>query len=77
MVGIYTKSGILLLDAEQRFRAEGYSAHDAMIEAGERRLHLILMTVLSTIAGMIPLALALGAGSRCFRHWLSPSSAAF
>jgi len=33
MVGIFTKTGILLLVAEQRFRAEGYSAHDAMIEA--------------------------------------------
>jgi CzcA family heavy metal efflux pump len=64
VVGIVAKNGILLLDADQRFRAEGYSARDAMIEAGERRLRPILMTALATVAGMIPLSLAIGAGSQ-------------
>jgi CzcA family heavy metal efflux pump len=64
VIGIVAKNGILLLDADQRFRAEGYSVHDAMIEAGERRLRPILMTALATMAGMIPLSLALGAGSQ-------------
>ncbi len=64
VVGIVAKNGILLLDADQRFRAEGLSAHDAMIQAGERRLRPILMTALATIAGMIPLSLALGSGSQ-------------
>jgi multidrug efflux pump subunit AcrB len=64
VVGIVAKNGILLLDADQRFRAEGASALDAMIEAGERRLRPIMMTALATIAGMIPLSLALGAGSQ-------------
>ncbi len=64
VIGIVAKNGILLLDAEHRFRAEGYSAHDAMIEAGERRLRPILMTALATVAGMIPLSLAIGAGSQ-------------
>jgi multidrug efflux pump subunit AcrB len=50
--------------AGQRFRAEGYSARDAMIEAGERRLRPILMTAMATVAGMIPLSLAIGAGSQ-------------
>ncbi|MES1261503.1 MAG: efflux RND transporter permease subunit, partial [Acidobacteriota bacterium] len=54
----------LLLDADQRFRAEGYNAHDAMMEAGARRLRPILMTAMATVAGMIPLSLALGAGSQ-------------
>ena len=58
VIGIVAKNGILLLDADQRFRAEGYSAHDAMIEAGERRLRPILMTRMATVAGMIPLSLA-------------------
>ena len=64
VIGIVAKNGILLLDADQRFRAEGSSVHDAMILAGERRLRPILMTALATIAGMIPLSLAIGAGSQ-------------
>jgi CzcA family heavy metal efflux pump len=64
VIGIVAKNGILLLDADQRFRAEGSSARDAMLQAGERRLRPILMTALATVAGMIPLSLALGAGSQ-------------
>jgi multidrug efflux pump subunit AcrB len=64
VVGIVAKNGILLLDADQRFREEGATAFEAMIQAGQRRLRPILMTALATMAGMIPLALALGAGSQ-------------
>jgi len=64
VIGIVAKNGILLLDADAKFRAEGASPEDAMIKAGERRLRPILMTALATMAGMIPLALALGAGSQ-------------
>jgi CzcA family heavy metal efflux pump len=64
VIGIVAKNGILLLDADQRFRAAGYSAEDAMIQAGRRRLRPIVMTAMAAIAGMLPLALALGAGSQ-------------
>jgi multidrug efflux pump subunit AcrB len=64
VVGIVAKNGILLLDADQKFRAEGARPEEAMILAGERRLRPILMTALATAAGMIPLALAFGAGSQ-------------
>jgi len=64
VIGIVAKNGILLLDADQRFRAEGLSARDAMIEAGARRLRPILMTAFATMCGMIPLSLAIGAGSQ-------------
>ncbi len=64
VIGIVAKNGILLLDADQRFRREGSSPRDSMIKAGERRLRPILMTALATVAGMIPLSLALGAGSQ-------------
>jgi multidrug efflux pump subunit AcrB len=64
VIGIVAKNGILLLDADQRYRAEGYSERDAMIMAGDRRLRPILMTALATIAGMLPLSLAIGAGSQ-------------
>jgi multidrug efflux pump subunit AcrB len=64
VVGIVAKNGILLLDADKKYRAEGMSARDAMIQAGERRLRPILMTALAAVAGMIPLSLAVGAGSQ-------------
>jgi multidrug efflux pump subunit AcrB len=64
VIGIVAKNGILLLDAEQKFRRQGSNAREAMIQAGERRLRPILMTALATVAGMIPLSLALGAGSQ-------------
>jgi multidrug efflux pump subunit AcrB len=67
VIGIVTKNGILLLDAEQRFRAIGLSAREAMIQAGRRRLRPICMTALATIAGMLPLALAIGAGSQMLK----------
>src|SRR4029077_13835824 len=61
VIGIVAKNGILLLDAEQRFRSLDFSARDSMIQAGRRRLRPIAMTALATIAGMLPLALGLGA----------------
>ena len=64
VIGIVAKNGILLLDADARFRASGSAPRQAIIEAGERRLRPILMTALATIAGMIPLSLAIGAGSQ-------------
>ena len=64
VVGIVSKNGILLLDADARFRRDGRSALEAMVLAGERRLRPIMMTALATMAGMIPLALAWGAGSQ-------------
>jgi multidrug efflux pump subunit AcrB len=64
VIGIVAKNGILLLNADQKFRREGMGAEEAMIAAGERRMRPILMTALATIAGMIPLALTLGAGSQ-------------
>ncbi len=63
VVGIVAKNGILLLDANQKFANAGFEAEEAMIQAGRRRLRPIFMTALATMAGMLPLAFALGAGS--------------
>jgi CzcA family heavy metal efflux pump len=64
VIGIVAKNGILLLDAEHRFRDLGLTAEEAMIQAGRRRLRPIAMTALATIAGMLPLSLAIGSGSQ-------------
>jgi len=64
VIGIVAKNGILLLDAEHRFRKLGFTPEDALVQAGRRRLRPIAMTALATIAGMLPLALAIGSGSQ-------------
>ncbi len=64
VIGIVAKNGILLLDAEHRFRGLQFSPEESMIQAGRRRLRPIAMTALATIAGMLPLALAIGSGSQ-------------
>jgi len=67
VIGIVAKNGILLLDAEHRFRNLGFSGEEAMIQAGRRRLRPIAMTALATIAGMLPLAFGIGAGSEMLK----------
>jgi multidrug efflux pump subunit AcrB len=64
VIGIVAKNGILLLDADERYRAEGANPKEAMLMAAQRRLRPILMTALAAVSGMLPLALALGAGSQ-------------
>ena len=64
VIGIVAKNGILLLDADERFRSEGLNAREAMVMAAQRRLRPILMTAMAAVSGMLPLALALGAGSQ-------------
>jgi CzcA family heavy metal efflux pump len=64
VIGIVAKNGILLLDADEKFRDAGLSAHDAMLQAAQRRLRPIAMTAIAAVCGMLPLAFALGAGSQ-------------
>jgi len=64
VIGIVAKNGILLLDADERFRQEGRAPLEAMIHAAQRRLRPILMTASAAICGMLPLAFALGSGSQ-------------
>jgi len=63
LVGLATKNGILLIDYTNQLRAQGRSTQEALVEAGATRLRPILMTAISTIAGVIPVALGLGVGS--------------
>jgi multidrug efflux pump subunit AcrB len=64
VIGIVAKNGILLLDADQKMRRLGLSSEKAMLQAARRRLRPIVMTALATVAGMLPLAFAIGAGSQ-------------
>ena len=63
VVGIVAKNGILMLDAVEEHIAEGDNLHEALLKSGRRRFRPVLMTSLAAILGMLPLALAIGAGS--------------
>ncbi|MGD1931802.1 MAG: efflux RND transporter permease subunit [Leptolyngbyaceae cyanobacterium] len=63
LMGLVTKNAILLVDYALIAKAEGKSRRQAVIEAGTTRLRPILMTSISTMAGMVPIALEWGAGS--------------
>ncbi len=63
LVGIATKNGILLVDFTNQIRGRGYRVDEALVEAGATRLRPILMTAVSTIAGVVPVVLGLGVGS--------------
>jgi HAE1 family hydrophobic/amphiphilic exporter-1 len=61
--GIVVNNAILLVDQTGRLIKEGAHTRDALIEAGRRRLRPILITTLTTILGLLPLAFGIGEGS--------------
>jgi HAE1 family hydrophobic/amphiphilic exporter-1 len=63
LMGLVTKNAILLVDFTNTLRARGLTMHEALLESGKTRLRPIVMTTATMIFGMMPLALALGAGS--------------
>ncbi len=63
LMGLVTKNAILLVDFAKVLRSRGMNRTEALITAGRTRLRPILMTTLAMIFGMLPLALALGAGA--------------
>jgi multidrug efflux pump subunit AcrB len=62
LMGLVTKNAILLVDYALMAKQQGKSRYEAVVEAGVTRLRPILMTSISTMAGMVPIALELGAG---------------
>jgi CzcA family heavy metal efflux pump len=67
LAGLVVKNGILLLEQYETLRAGGTAVQPALIEAGRIRVRPILMTTLATIAGLLPLALGIGAGAEIQR----------
>jgi HAE1 family hydrophobic/amphiphilic exporter-1 len=63
LVGIVVKNGIVLVDYINLMRDRGHDLDEAIIESGKSRLRPVLMTALTTILGMLPLALSTGEGS--------------
>lgn len=67
LVGIVVKNGIVMVDFANLLRERGLSASQAVIAAGKSRLRPVLMTTLTTILGMFPLAMGLGEGSETWQ----------
>ncbi|MBK7631604.1 MAG: efflux RND transporter permease subunit [Ignavibacteriales bacterium] len=63
LIGLVTKNGILIVEFANQRKATGLSKNEAVVSAAASRLRPILMTSLSTVLGILPIALALGAGS--------------
>ncbi len=63
LLGLVTKNAILLIDYANQARERGVGIRDAILEACSLRLRPILMTTLSTLLGMLPVALGIGEGA--------------
>ncbi len=63
LLGLVSKNGILIVDFTNKLKADGLKTRDALLEAGKERLKPILMTTIAMVIGMIPIAIAKGAGS--------------
>jgi len=68
LMGLVMKNGILLVEYANQFREEGMDARKAILTAAPLRLRPILMTALSTVFGMLPVALSVSDGA----EWRRP-----
>nr|WP_317173805.1 efflux RND transporter permease subunit [Adhaeribacter radiodurans] len=62
-MGLVAKNAILLVNLMNQLKAQGMAVREALIEAGRERLRPILMTTLAMVFGLLPIALAKGAGA--------------
>jgi len=67
LVGIVVNNAILILDYVNMKRKEGMCSHDALLEAGKMKLKPIIMSTLSIVIGMVPMAMGIGSAGREFR----------
>jgi multidrug efflux pump subunit AcrB len=66
MVGVVVSNGILIVELANRLRDGGKPIREAIVEASIVRLRPMLMSSLATVVGLLPMALALGAGSEAY-----------
>ena len=63
LIGLVAKNAIILVDFTNQMKAEGQSTREALINANHARLRPILMTTIAMVIGMLPIAMASGAGA--------------
>ncbi|MCF7847344.1 MAG: efflux RND transporter permease subunit, partial [Kiritimatiellales bacterium] len=66
-IGIVAKNGILMLDMVDHLQEEGHALTEALVLSGRRRLRPVLMTSLTTLLGMLPIAYGMGSGADMLR----------
>lgn len=67
MIGLADNEAVVKLDAIRRFRTAGHSIEEAVILGGRQRLRAIVMTSLTTIVGVLPLAFGIGSGGQLYQ----------
>jgi HAE1 family hydrophobic/amphiphilic exporter-1 len=67
LAGIVVNDGILLVDRARQLRGEGLALRDAVMQAGETRFRPVIMTTVTTVLGLLPMALGFGAGAELRR----------
>lgn len=67
LVGIVVKNGIVLIDYTRLGRERGHSVRRSILIAGRSRLRPVLMTTLTTVLGMVPMAIGIGEGSEMWQ----------
>ena len=67
IIGIADNDAVVKLAAINRFRAEGHAIKEAILLGGRQRLRPVVMTSLTTIAGVLPLVIGLGSGGQLYR----------
>ncbi len=63
LIGIMAKNGILIIEFANQLRDKGQDVHDAILDASTIRLSPVMMTMISTVLGGVPLVLSAGAGA--------------
>jgi HAE1 family hydrophobic/amphiphilic exporter-1 len=63
LIGLVAKNAILVVDFTNNLKQKGMSTNDALLEATKERIRPILMTTIAMVVGMLPVALATGAGA--------------
>jgi hydrophobic/amphiphilic exporter-1 (mainly G- bacteria), HAE1 family len=66
LMGLVAKNAILLLDCTRKEEAKGVNREEALMRAGRQRLRPILMTTFALVAGMMPVAIGMGAGAEFY-----------
>ncbi len=71
LIGLDVKNGIILIEYIGQLFRSGLSLEESLVRAGRTRFRPIVMTSLTTIFGLVPLALGLGPARKCSSHWPS------